>query len=299
MLLGCLTVAGPLLARLLLLVGFAATKTQSFDCVFIENMHFTSSKQYPNSPAKSKEECCDLCHESETCAAGIFSEAKGKDPTLCWFKPAAIVKPENEQKLLGNTACVRPEYATPAERAQGKEADDGVDTRGTAVVIVLLGAMAAYAGGGLAIGHWQGRGSSSGGLTAHPHYRQWKEVQGLVQDGLSWTVSGGKSQQRRAGGHGYRDVDSLAGAGGGENRDKHERRGSEASRKSSKSAKSSRSKGKKEKKSSSGDGGSSSGGGGAVAAVPAPAVAAVPAPAPAKAAGTASGGGGRWVHVSE
>jgi hypothetical protein len=176
----------------------------AYDCVFIPDMHFKNEGDkgpYPSEPAESKEICCDLCSEQDSCHAGIWTPAgkasgtSNKDlPATCWFKNAAAVKPANEVKLKDNTACVPGEYATAADRALGTEADDGVQSHsGLILALLLLGIMGAYGGGGLAVGHCQGRRQNGGELIdLHPHAQALRNLKGLVHDGVQGLVLGGR-----------------------------------------------------------------------------------------------------------
>jgi hypothetical protein len=129
----------------LALIGRA---TDAADCVFINDMHWIGKPgaTYEKTPAKDEAECCDLCATRAGCAGAVFQIANKE----CWFKDKATATKANEQRLDGNSACLLGEYATPAEKAEGTEADDGVgDTGGMTFVVVLVVAGAAYVGGGV------------------------------------------------------------------------------------------------------------------------------------------------------
>ena len=170
---------------------------RGYDCVFIEDMHFKSAGPYPHAPTLHKEHCCDLCHETEGCAAGIFAkgdDAKG-EPDTCWFKDAATAVKANEEKRPGNVACIIGDYATADERKEGTEADDGVGEWGNTFIKCAVALGLVYVVGGAAYG----RRTRSDGKSAllwqwHPHYRRWEELSALCQDGIAFSRG-----RRRAG----------------------------------------------------------------------------------------------------
>ena len=201
---------GLLLVAVLLSGSNCVTPVGGYDCVFIEDMHFKSAGPYPHAPTLDKEHCCDLCHQTEGCAAGIFAkDPKGEEDT-CWFKDAATAIKANEEKRPGNTACVRGDYATAEEKQEGAESDDGVGEWGGNFIKCLVGLGLLYVLGGVAYGRRTRSDGKSGLLWQwHPHWRQWGEVAGLVQDGVAFSRVGGRQRG------GYSEVGPGAGSGGG------------------------------------------------------------------------------------
>ena len=201
---------GLLLVAVLLSGSNCVTPVGGYDCVFIEDMHFKSAGPYPHAPTLHKEHCCDLCHQTEGCAAGIFAkDPKGEEDT-CWFKDAATAVKANEEKRPGNTACVRGDYATAEEKQEGVESDDGVGEWGGNFIKCLVGLGLLYMLGGVAYGRRTRSDGKSGLLWQwHPHWRQWGEVAGLVQDGVAFSRAGGRQRG------GYSEVGPGAGSGGG------------------------------------------------------------------------------------
>jgi hypothetical protein len=199
-----------LLLLLALLSGSHCVTVGGYDCVFIEDMHFKSAGPYPHAPTLHKEHCCDLCHQTEGCAAGIFAkDPKGEEDT-CWFKDAATAVKANEEKRPGNTACVRGDYATAEEKQEGVESDDGVGEWGGNFIKCLVGLGLLYVLGGVAYGRRTRSDGKSGLLWQwHPHWRQWEEVAGLVQDGVAFSRAGGRQRG------GYSEVGAGAGSDGG------------------------------------------------------------------------------------
>ena len=128
-----------------------------------------------------------------------------------------------------------------------------------------------------------GRSGATGGvqdtLMAHPHWMAWMQLEGLIRDGVNFTLA-----RSVRGGAGYQAVrSSNTGEGGGEPKGSKakssvDRGGPGPSPKKEKKEK--KEKAEKEKR-----------GRGPAATDSAPAAA---APAPA---GTSAGDGGRWVHV--
>ena len=171
--------------------------------------------------------------------------------------------------------------------------DEGAGFGALFVIVFGIGS-AFYVGGGLAYGKRTGRGGV--GARAHPHYRRWEAIAGLVSDGAAF------AKTRRRGGGGYAPVPS--GAGGGERgqgsppqqrAEKKERRESKGKEKTEKAEKPGSGRSEKKEKISSQDKDKDSKGSSSPGAAPAPASA--PAVAAPAAVGTASAGGGRWVHL--
>ena len=250
---------------------------RGYDCVFIEDMHFKSPGPYPHAPTLHKEHCCDLCHETEGCAAGIFAkgdEAKG-EPDTCWFKDAATAVKANEEKRPGNVACISGDYATADERKEGTEADDGVGEWGNKFIKCAVALGLVYVVGGAAYG----RRTRSDGKSAllwqwHPHYRRWEELSALCQDGIAFSRG-----RRRAG---YAGVAAEAASEGRQEqrspkREKHRKAGG----KSKGGEQRARERGVDPQQ----------------ANHPAEPPAANATSSAAGPGGTAAGDGGRWVHV--
>jgi hypothetical protein len=292
-----------LLLLLALLSGSHCVTVGGYDCVFIEDMHFKSAGPYPHAPTLHKEHCCDLCHQTEGCAAGIFAkDPKGEEDT-CWFKDAATAVKANEEKRPGNTACVRGDYATAEEKQEGVESDDGVGEWGGNFIKCLVGLGLLYMLGGVAYGRRTRSDGKSGLLWQwHPHWRQWEEVAGLVQDGVAFSRAGGRQRG------GYSEVGAGAGSDGGSGNSgrkdephspKREKKSSQKDQRKKDSKDSKESRGSKESKqqrqqrSEDGRAGSEPDspeqGQRAGAATTKP-EAGAPVTAP-------SAGGGRWVHV--
>jgi hypothetical protein len=277
-------------------LAFIGRAADAADCVFIPDMHWISQPgaDYPKAPAEDTAECCDLCAARDGCAGAVFQIARKQ----CWFKDKATALKANEQKMDGNTACLLGKYATPAEKAEGTEADDGVgDTGGMTFVIVLAVAGAAYVGGGVMHATKSGAPVS---LWSHPHASRWESVVGLVQDGIAFS----RGHKGRGGGRGggggsgsYAPVkdNSARQKPSGSNKGEGKDSGTKSSkRKEGKE----RSHEKRQRSPQSGK--SMHDAADAARSEPAPAVTAAPVTAevaPAKPSGTAAGGGGRWVHL--
>jgi len=290
-----------LLLLLALLSSSHCVTVGGYYCVFIEDMHFKSAGPYPHAPTLHKEHCCDLCHQTEGCAAGIFAkDPKGEEDT-CWFKDAATAVKANEEKRPGNTACVRGDYATAEEKQEGVESDDGVGEWGGNFIKCLVGLGLLYMLGGVAYGRRTRSDGKSGLLWQwHPHWRQWEEVAGLVQDGVAFSRAGGRQRG------GYSEVGAGAGSDGGSGNSgrkdephspKREKKSSQKDQRKKDSKDSKESRGSKESKQQrqqrSEDGRVEPGGpeqgqrAGSASTKP---EAGAPVSAP-------SAGGGRWVHV--
>ena len=142
---------------------------------------------------------------------------------------------------------------------------------------MFFAGLVAYVGGGLVMSRSRGRG----GLSSHPHYRQWQALSGLCRDGLQFCASGGRRRNGAPGGGGVSRRNTGGGGGSGlsDRFDVDKPGGEESSsegRSSSKKGKKQK-KHKKQKKSASGR--ERAAGGDAVE--PPQAAAAVAAPAPA------------------
>ena len=257
---------------------------QGYDCVFIADMHFKSDGPYPHAPSLHKEHCCDLCHETPGCVAGIFAkDPKGEEDT-CWFKDAATVTKANEEKRVGNTACVSGEYATAAEKEEGVESDDGVGEWGKTFTKCVVGVSLAYVLGGIAYGRrTRSDGHSSLLLQWHPHWRQWEDLAALVQDGIAFSQARVRGRNKRL----YREVARSAHASSGAGRAKADVEVCTPKREKLRQQKS----GKKQNAEDSQEGSVRKSADGVT-------LSSNLAAASEPAASTPSGGGGRWVHVS-
>ena len=146
---------------------------------------------------------------------------------------------------------------------------------GSPFLVLLLGTTAAYVGGGVAWGSKAGAGGR--GLAAHPHYRHWEAVHGLVMDGVAFARGGGGRRRQHA-------TSTRENGGGG--------RGQPHDRPRKKEKKDRRPRAEKEKRAKPAKADGEPGGLGETLA-PEPLEA-----APASAAQTTTAGdGGRWVHV--
>ena len=158
---------------------------------------------------------------------------------------------------------------------------------GWTLIAALAALLGVYLGGGLVLAR-----RADGAGAPHPHAMRFRELQGMIRDGVRFAASAGKAGPRR--GRGRAGQSGMPDAGVGSKRAESGDRAPSSSEpsdrkhrreKKEKSANAEK-KGKREKKASeeeSWDGEESllrseSGGGGTVS--------------------TASGGGGRWIHVS-
>ena len=223
---------------------------------------------------------------------------------ICWLKSK-----KGEQKSGQPTRVVG--SVAPTYVQEGCQADNWGRTF---LLLVAIG-LPVYVIGGALHGARGGRGGGGGGggvakLQAHPHYRQWTELQGLCQDGLRFVRSRGARGRgpRSSGpggagpdsGGGYAEAPQGLGGGGGkserskEKRNKKEKRSSESRKKEGKGSKATR---------QAEDAGIDVAADAATVRTQGGGVAS-PAAAAAGGAGagskeTSSAGGGRWVHVPE
>lgn len=257
---------------------------QGYDCVFIADMHFKSAGPYPHAPSLHKEHCCDLCHETPGCVAGIFAkDPKGEEDT-CWFKDAATVTKANEEKRVGNTACVSGEYATAAEKEEGVESDDGVGEWGKTFTKCVVGVSLAYILGGIAYGRrTRSDGQSSLLLQWHPHWRQWEDLAALVQDGIAFSHARVRGRNKSL----YSEVARSVHASSGTGRGKADAEVHNPKREKTRQQKSGQ-------KHNAGDSQEQS----ARKLADRVTLSSCPSATSGPVASTASGGGGRWVHVS-
>ena len=190
-----------------------APRPAAAGCVFEDGIDFSAGKEAQPAgwPKKtpSKEECCAACAAEQGCAAGVFLIQTDAE---CWYKTAEDVAKKGKAAAGHNTVG-----CTLSAGGGG----------GGHFLLLLCGAAAVYVGGGMALGHAQGKRPRDGITQLHPHAHLWREWRGLIADGLSFSGGGGAGSRGGAAGKYSQVGDARPEDGGsrGRSRKKEKKRG--------------------------------------------------------------------------
>jgi hypothetical protein len=122
--------------------------------------------------------CCDLCAAEPGCTAAAWNGDNDNHLNGCYMKGAGAAPKEGV--VAGTVGCRLKTAVEPSAGGGGL----------MFLLVVGLGG-GVYVAAGIALG-------SGGGLRGHPHYQQWRQVGGLVADGVA-TARGGGPIAGRAG----------------------------------------------------------------------------------------------------
>lgn len=248
------------------------------------------------STAQTEEDCCKLCTMwNAGLLPGGLAPGNTKPCTVWYFRKEAA------GGWCGLKDCAGPGACGPAASGENMVSGPACGTKavGWTFVSLMLGAAFVYVGGGFLYA-WKVSGQTLSFPQSHPQYAMWRNIEGLVMDGIAFASSGGQRRRRSGPSRSAESRRELDGSGASS--------GTSESLLPEAPQTETKKKRKKDKKGGAGAGGSGTklDSGGRAMAGSNPSTAAAHTSQTAKqqqsedAMGqraTPSAGGGRWVHV--